>query len=421
MSISRTLLVLAVAAAPLAAQAQNQTDPVPAGDVPTVFRPTVEKDSLWTIVAPTVAAGRVTPSQAMVALLRQNPQAFVRGNLHLLRRGVALTMPSLAQIRAENRARSAELVEAHLQLLKERRSEAAPAPYELGVQPAPAAASAAAVAPRPAASVPAARPAASAAASAVAPRPAASKPEPRTQAASAVVAPPVKPAASKPEVQPAKPAASATPPAASAPAQVVTQPPRVRTEPASQAEVPASKSAQKPTPASAPVSAEARPPVAVAPPPAEPASAAPATEVETTTSAQVLGYGLGLLLLGGAAGGAWWWRARRPAQSTGKTERRERELPDLPSMRQPEAPTEAVETVRSLDAMQSALELVRPVDQPDRPAPDLAADTALKLELARAYIELRRHDEAYVLLQFVTRHGTEAQQQDAAELLRGSA
>jgi FimV-like protein len=50
---------------------------------------------------------------------------------------------------------------------------------------------------------------------------------------------------------------------------------------------------------------------------------------------------------------------------------------------------------------------------------DLTVQATLKLELARAYIELRRHDEAYILLQFVMQHGSITQQHDADILLRG--
>ncbi|MEY8688837.1 MAG: FimV/HubP family polar landmark protein, partial [Leptothrix sp. (in: b-proteobacteria)] len=205
MSISRTLVILALAAAPATLMAQQPPATAMAGDAPFTFRPTAEKDTLWTIVAETVPLGpQVSVNQAMVAILRQNPNAFVRGNLHVLRKGVALTIPSLAQIKAEDRIKSGAVIEQHLRLLTEGAKERAPL-YE--IKPLPGM-------PAPAASAPA-QPASAAPdrppASAVPPVPAASRPPERAAAASA----PASAAARRPVV-PAASAAVSAPTAASA-------------------------------------------------------------------------------------------------------------------------------------------------------------------------------------------------------------
>lgn len=79
-------------------------------------RLTVQRDTLWNIAGNLSAryAG-VSRAQIMVALLRANPDAFVQQNLHRLRVGVSLRLPSVEAVRAEPDQLAQTLVEQHRQ------------------------------------------------------------------------------------------------------------------------------------------------------------------------------------------------------------------------------------------------------------------------------------------------------------------
>lgn len=104
------LAMLALLGAPALAQAELAS---PAAGQ----RLSVAGDTLWDLSAKlaTRYPGQ-SRAQVMVALLRANPQAFVQGNLHRLRVGVPLTLPSPAQVQAEPAAAALALVESHRQL-----------------------------------------------------------------------------------------------------------------------------------------------------------------------------------------------------------------------------------------------------------------------------------------------------------------
>lgn len=104
------LAMLALLGAPALAQAELAS---PAAGQ----RLSVAGDTLWDLSAKLAARypGQ-SRAQVMVALLRANPQAFVQGNLHRLRVGVPLTLPSPAQVQAEPAAAALALVESHRQL-----------------------------------------------------------------------------------------------------------------------------------------------------------------------------------------------------------------------------------------------------------------------------------------------------------------
>jgi FimV-like protein len=391
MSISRTLVILALAAAPATLMAQQSPATAKAGDAPFTFRPTAEKDTLWTIVAETVPIGpHVSVNQAMVAILRQNPNAFVRGNLHVLRKGVALTIPSLAQIRAEDRIKSGAVIEQHLRLLAEGVKARAPL-YEIKQLPV----------------VPPVVPAASAPPPPRPPAPAASRPPEHAMAASApasAVAPrpvPVVPAASV--AVPALPPASAVPPAPAA-----SRPP----ERATAASAPAPPAAS--VAASAPAVAASTAPAARA---SEPAPAASAANPGSSGAAYLTYLAAGAALLGVAL---WAWR-RRAGTSAAATDPTSSEQVESSGPRLVQVSTAAVDTARSVDAMKPVLELVRN-DAETVPVvvQDVSGQATLNLQVARAYVELRRFDEAFVLLQYVVQHGSPEQQQEAQTLLRGS-
>ena len=72
---------------------------------------TVRNDNLWMISREVMpAAGGISQNQVMVATLRHNPDAFFKGNIFHLRKGVLLTIPSLEDIRAEDPDAAAALI-----------------------------------------------------------------------------------------------------------------------------------------------------------------------------------------------------------------------------------------------------------------------------------------------------------------------
>jgi FimV-like protein len=351
-------LALALSVGPLAAQ----TSAVAAG---ASLRTTVEQDNLWDIAGQLAPVAGVTRQQFMVAVLRRNPDAFVRGNIHRLRRGVALVLPSQADVQAEDRAASVALVADHLKAMKTATVLAPLTPRATVTAPpaVPAPASAPAVAPPP--PVPASAPA---------PAPAPAKPEP--------VKPPPPPASAE-VVAPVSPPA----PVAAPPAPVVASAP------------------PEPVPASSPVAPTATP-TAGTPDPAT----------------RFLPW---LLVLGGVAGGVILWRRRRagfqpdaaaanvsPTLSAARTS----------SPRVFDISNAAAEMARSVETAQVVTQLVRTEVSPEATegapaAVDLVGQAGFKLDIARASLEVGRAEDARALLQAVLREGSGRQQAEAAEIL----
>ena len=165
--LKRRLLSLAFAAIPLGVAVTSVSALSQGGATATasteVARKTVTADNLWDIAGKIAHSAGVTRQQVMVAVFRRNPDAFIKGNIHRLRSGVPLIIPSRAELQAEDAARSVALVEEHLKAMK---SGAAPAPLpppgrveiEPPAVPVPAPQAASAAAPVPA-SAPAPAPA----------------------------------------------------------------------------------------------------------------------------------------------------------------------------------------------------------------------------------------------------------------------
>jgi pilus assembly protein FimV len=99
--------------------------------------------SLSQIAAPLARAQGYTLDQAMVALLRANPDAFINGNLNLLKQGAVLRVPESAEAQAILESEAAALVRSQI---AEWRSARAPIPQPAAVV-APASAPATPVAP----------------------------------------------------------------------------------------------------------------------------------------------------------------------------------------------------------------------------------------------------------------------------------
>lgn len=130
------------AAAPAAATAQAPSA-APAGTLAPVRR----GQSLSQIAAPLAREQGYTLDQAMVALLRANPEAFINGNLNLLKQGAVLRVPEAADAKTILEGEAAALVRSQI---AEWRRARAPIPQPAAVVDArPATAPAAAAASRP--------------------------------------------------------------------------------------------------------------------------------------------------------------------------------------------------------------------------------------------------------------------------------
>lgn len=370
--LKRRLIHLALACAPLAllpvASAQPAAEPI-VGETARPFRTTVAQDNLWDIAGKVARQAGVGRQQVMVAVLRRNPDAFVKGNIHRLRQGVPLVLPSLGELKAEDRAASMALVEAHLAALKSGATlpalPAAGAPVAAVVTPPPVAASAPAPAP---ASAPASMPAA-----------------PVVQAPA-------------PEPMPASAPASA---AAGVPA-----------------EAPASSATLTPaSPATRPAADVARPAAREGDEAAAPASA--------------LRWLPWLLGAGVLAGGVILWRRRPGLQEAALPSASPVETLRASAPRNFDVSTAAADMARTVEAAPLVTELVRPVaaegEETSSSAPVPAAPLAgsidpelrgaLRVEMARTCLEIGREAAARELLEVVLREDSGRHQAAAADML----
>ena len=370
--LKRRLIHLALACAPLAllpvASAQPAAEPI-VGETARPFRTTVAQDNLWDIAGKVARQAGVGRQQVMVAVLRRNPDAFVKGNIHRLRQGVPLVLPSLGELKAEDRAASVALVEAHLAALKSGATlpalPAAGAPVAAVVTPPPVVASTPAPAP---ASAPASMPAA-----------------PVVQAPA-------------PEPMPASAPASA---AAGVPA-----------------EAPASSATLTPaSPATRPAAVVARPAAREGDEAAAPASA--------------LRWLPWLLGAGVLAGGVILWRRRPGLQEAALPSASPVETLRASAPRNFDVSTAAADMARTVEAAPLVTELVRPVaaegeetsSSASVPAAPLAGSIdpelrgALRVEMARTCLEIGREAAARELLEGVLREDSGRHQAAAADML----
>lgn len=370
--LKRRLLHLALACAPLAllpvASAQPAAEPI-VGETARPFRTTVAQDNLWDIAGKVARQAGVGRQQVMVAVLRRNPDAFVKGNIHRLRQGVPLVLPSLGELKAEDRAASVALVGAHLAALKSGATlpalPAAGAPVAAVVTPPPVAASAPAPAP---ASAPASMPAA----------PVVQAPAPEPMPASA-------PASAAAEVPAEAPASSAT---------------------------------------LAPASPATRPAADVARPAAREGD-------EAAAPASALRWLPWLLGAGVLAGGVILWRRRPGLQEAALPSASPVETLRASAPRNFDVSTAAADMARTVEAAPLVTELVRPVaaegeetsSSASVPAAPLAGSIdpelrgALRVEMARTCLEIGREAAARELLEGVLREDSGRHQAAAADML----
>ena len=373
--LKRRLIHLALACAPLAllpvASAQPAAEPI-VGETARPFRTTVAQDNLWDIAGKVARQAGVGRQQVMVAVLRRNPDAFVKGNIHRLRQGVPLVLPSLGELKAEDRAASVALVGAHLAALKSGAAlpalPAAGAPVAAVVTPPPVAASAPAPAP---ASAPASMPAAPAAPVVQAPAP---EPMPASAPASAAAEVPAEAAASSATLAPASPA----------------------TRPAADVARPAAREGDE--------------------------AAAPASALRWLP--WLLGAGV-------LAGGVILWRRRPGLQEAALPSASPVETLRASAPRNFDVSTAAADMARTVEAAPLVTELVRPVaaegEETSSSAPVPAAPLAgsidpelrgaLRVEMARTCLEIGREAAARELLEVVLREDSGRHQAAAADML----
>ncbi len=370
--LKRRLIHLALACAPLAllpvASAQPAAEPI-VGETARPFRTTVAQDNLWDIAGKVARQAGVGRQQVMVAVLRRNPDAFVKGNIHRLRQGVPLVLPSLGELKAEDRAASVALVEAHLAALKSGATlpalPAAGAPVAAVVTPPPVVASTPAPAP---ASAPASMPAA----------PVVQAPAPEPMPASA-------PASAAAEVPAEAPASSAT-----------LTPASPATRPAADVARPAAREGDE--------------------------AAAPASALRWLP--WLLGAGV-------LAGGVILWRRRPGLQEAALPSASPVETLRASAPRNFDVSTAAADMARTVEAAPLVTELVRPVaaegEETSSSAPVPAAPLAgsidpelrgaLRVEMARTCLEIGREAAARELLEGVLREDSGRHQAAAADML----
>ncbi|MBP8270235.1 MAG: hypothetical protein KAX42_00030 [Sphaerotilus sp.] len=341
--LKRHLLTLALALS--AGPALAQTTVAGAGAAAPVQRTTVEQDNLWDIAGQQAPAVGATRQQYMVAVLRRNPDAFVKGNIHRLRKGVPLTLPGRDEVLAEDRTGSVALVADHLKAMRGGTVLAPLTPRAMAVD----------VVPQP---LPSTAP----------PAPSAPPPPPPPASAPVVVAPP-----------PAVPASEAPPPV------------------------------EKQASAAEPVASS----------PVDVASGAASAVVEGSTAARVLPW---LLVLGSVAGGVILWRRRRAGF---QSDTAPQDFTNTLSATRSGGPrvfdisNAAAEMARSVETSQVATQLVRNDTATDSEVDvsRLMEQAGIKLEVARANLELGRVDDAKTLLQAVMREGSGRHAAEAAEML----
>lgn len=331
------------------------------GDAPFEYRQTVDKDTLWKISRVLKTQG-VSINQVMVATLRRNPDAFVHGNVCDLRKGVALTIPSLPEVMAEPLDKANALIQSHEKAYGTRKKASTPPVYPLegAAKPAPVVKPAAPVAPPPAPVTEPAKPAAPA----------------------AVTPPPVVP----PAPEPAKPTVTTPEPAKPA----VPEKPAVPVTPVPEPAAPAVKPA-------APV---------VTPVPATPASSETAPATAPFRLADLLPW------LGGILMGALGFVLYRIFGVS-----RQREAETAKKKPRVEVSDEGLRNVRVLESIEATAALVNHDVAAPVSLPPPTSDAELKLRMAEAYLQLDRKDAARTVLHEVLAEGGSDAKARAHELL----
>ena len=129
----RTILRLAAAAVfALAAPAEAQQAPG------STYGPVRPAETLSQLASRFRGEASVNARQAMIAILRANPDAFVEGNINALRAGVTLRVPTAAEMEAITPGEAAAEFARHDEAWRNRRRTGSAAPGGPAPQPAPA-------------------------------------------------------------------------------------------------------------------------------------------------------------------------------------------------------------------------------------------------------------------------------------------
>lgn len=115
-------------AAPAPAPARPRAVAAPAAAPAADGSVTVQRGQTLSQIASAVARGnQVSRDRAMIALLRANPEAFIRGNVNLLKQGAVLRMPGSDALAAVDAAEAAALVREHAAQWRQARTVPQPA------------------------------------------------------------------------------------------------------------------------------------------------------------------------------------------------------------------------------------------------------------------------------------------------------
>jgi pilus assembly protein FimV len=101
------------------------------------YGPVQSGDTLWEIASDWSSGSGLGINRVMIAIQRENPAAFARGNINLLKRGAILRMPTVEQVESvSSSAANREVVAQQEQFVARRASPAAPLPVEESLPPA---------------------------------------------------------------------------------------------------------------------------------------------------------------------------------------------------------------------------------------------------------------------------------------------
>lgn len=132
----------AAPAAPRPRAASPAPAPAPAPALAADGSVTVQRGQTLLQIAGSLARGnQISRDRAMIALLRANPEAFIRGNVNLLKQGAVLRMPGDTALAAVDAAEAAALVREHAAQWRQARTVPQPAGAAMPVAKADGAAS----------------------------------------------------------------------------------------------------------------------------------------------------------------------------------------------------------------------------------------------------------------------------------------
>lgn len=132
----------AAPAAPRPRAASPAPAPAPAPGLAADGSVTVQRGQTLSQIAGSLARGnQISRDRAMIALLRANPEAFIRGNVNLLKQGAVLRMPGDTALAAVDAAEATALVREHAAQWRQARTVPQPAGAAMPVAKADGAAS----------------------------------------------------------------------------------------------------------------------------------------------------------------------------------------------------------------------------------------------------------------------------------------